>query len=208
MACAWWQGPAKVDESKVTAMREHAVLQELRPQPRGAPGVAQSDGTDGGGPDGVQIEVRTLWFISFSTNCLFYLPPPQTRNERDGWASSGSGSSFPKLDIVSGPTLVLNNTDNEVQDTYVSPFSHDVERERCVILGPASYMLFWEVPEEYIQIVSEFPFTRARRAVWRRRASWRAGSVFNIQQLRPILDNILLQHLEQYSRSCASVDVS
>jgi len=62
----------------------------------------------------------------------------------------------PKLGAVSCPTLILNGTDDEVQDSCVAPLFHGIKRARWVTLGSSSHMAFWEEPEKYFQIVGDF----------------------------------------------------
>jgi L-proline amide hydrolase len=65
-------------------------------------------------------------------------------------------SIIPKLGAVPCPTLIINGADDEVPDSCVAPLFYGIKQARWVTLGSSSHMAFWEEPEKYIQIVSDF----------------------------------------------------
>jgi pimeloyl-ACP methyl ester carboxylesterase len=77
-----------------------------------------------------------------------------------GWqAQAAAGTTFEgvQLERISAPTLVLHGTaDNVVDHANAELLGERIAGARVQLLEGAGHMFFWERPEEFVRLVSEF----------------------------------------------------
>ncbi|KZV68540.1 proline-specific peptidase [Peniophora sp. CONT] len=61
-----------------------------------------------------------------------------------------------KLHTITCPTLIINGVDDEAQDECVAPFFTKIPKAKWVQFAKSSHMPFFEEPERYFQVLSQF----------------------------------------------------
>ncbi|VDC07916.1 unnamed protein product [Peniophora sp. CBMAI 1063] len=61
-----------------------------------------------------------------------------------------------RLHTITCPTLILNGVDDEAQEECVGPLFLKIPRARWIQLAKSSHMPFFEEPERYFELISEF----------------------------------------------------
>ena len=76
-----------------------------------------------------------------------------------GWqAQAAAGTTFPGVDAtISAPTLILQGTDDNVVDQRnADVLAARIPGSRIERFPGAGHLFFWEQPDEFVRIVSEF----------------------------------------------------
>jgi 3-oxoadipate enol-lactonase len=78
-----------------------------------------------------------------------------------GWgaqaAAGASWDAFERIGRIAAPTLVISGTHDNVVDARNSRLLADrIPNARLELIDGAGHMLFWERPDEFVRLVTEF----------------------------------------------------
>ena len=65
-------------------------------------------------------------------------------------------SIIDRLHLIQVPTFVINGRKDIAQDFVVAPFFERIQKVKWVTFENSSHTPYWEEPERYMQLVSDF----------------------------------------------------